>query len=70
MPGLGGVELYESIAHKYPTLVQKVVFCSGGVLGVRVEAFLEKTRCRILYKPLAAATLRSTVADVVRQNSA
>jgi signal transduction histidine kinase len=58
---LAGRSLYRRLEADYPKLAARVVFTSAAVADPTVADFLATTPCRVLEKPLDAATLRALV---------
>ncbi len=64
MPDLDGRDLYLWMAHRYPALAQRLVFCTGGSMAPKSTRFLDQVDNRVLQKPLDPATLREAVLEV------
>jgi PAS domain S-box-containing protein len=54
MPGMTGMDIYESVARQRPGLEQRIVFMTGGPYTQRARSFLESIPNRKLMKPLSA----------------
>jgi PAS domain S-box-containing protein len=57
MPGMSGIELYEAIKKKYPTLAKSVVFITGDVMTGNTAKFLNSTGRPYLIKPFDSKDL-------------
>lgn len=57
MPGLSGPDFYEVLCQRWPHLEPRVVFVTGGGVGLWAQAFEERMRARIVYKPLTRDVL-------------
>lgn len=68
MPGLDGVGVYEAVAKKWPELVGRLVFMTGGAFTPRAKAFLAAADNRVLRKPVDVSELRGVIADVMAFN--
>jgi len=66
MPVLSGMELHDLLQREQPDLLNRLVFLTGDIVGADVRAFVERTRCRILSKPLDVADLDRVVASIAR----
>jgi signal transduction histidine kinase/CheY-like chemotaxis protein len=53
--------LYRRLAADYPRLAARVVFTSAAIADPEIADFLATTPCRVLEKPVDAATLRALV---------
>ncbi|MBM3118174.1 MAG: PAS domain S-box protein [Chloroflexi bacterium] len=67
MPGMSGIELYEHLQKIAPSLLQRVVFVTGDVVGARTMAFLAKTRVPRIMKPFDAKRLRTEINRVLTE---
>jgi PAS domain S-box-containing protein len=62
MPGITGMDIYESVARERPGVEQRIVFLTGGPYTQRAKAFLESISNRRVMKPVSAESLESLVA--------
>ena len=58
MPGRSGIELYQDIVDRWPTLAPKIVFMTGGVVSLEEQGFLEGFANPHILKPFDARSLR------------
>jgi CheY-like chemotaxis protein len=58
MPGVSGVDVYESIAQSKPDVAARIVFVSGGAFTDRGQSFLERVPNARLDKPFTVAEVR------------
>lgn len=65
MPDLTGMDVFEEIERKYPTLAERVVFISGGGLTERSRSFIERHADRVLPKPIDSRQLAKLLAKLV-----
>jgi len=61
MPEMTGMELYSTVAERYPGIERRFIFMTGGAFTSRTAEFLATVRNRQLDKPFDLATLRSIV---------
>jgi PAS domain S-box-containing protein len=61
MPGMSGINLYESIKDIAISLTQRVVFITGDVMGNETQKFLAKTRSKYFTKPFETNRLRKEI---------
>jgi CheY-like chemotaxis protein len=54
MPGMDGAAVHDEIARRYPHLLERLVFCSGGAFSARTRTFIERAAFPLLEKPLTA----------------
>ena len=65
MPGVSGVEAYESLVTTRPDLAPRLVLMSGDVLEPALEAFATRHGLSLLAKPFDLDTLDSTIRTVM-----
>ena len=63
MPGVTGMDFFESLQKSKPELAHRVVFVTGGVFTERTTEFLNQTSNATLSKPFMAMALKRIVAD-------
>jgi CheY-like chemotaxis protein len=68
MPGMTGLELFESLPADSP-IRERFVFMTGGALPIAVESFLALATPRIISKPFTISKLREVVACVANERS-
>jgi PAS domain S-box-containing protein len=61
MPEMTGMDLYGTVAEKYPGFERRFVFMTGGAFTTRATEFLAAVRNPRLDKPFDMATLRTAV---------
>ena len=69
MPGLSGVELYETLSRLRPGWEKRVVFMTGGAFTPSTVEFMESCANAVLHKPFTASSLRRVVADALNGHS-
>ncbi len=62
MPGLSGIDVYETVAARRPEQARRFVFMTGGAFTPKARAFLEKHAGEAMSKPFALKELRELVA--------
>jgi PAS domain S-box-containing protein len=67
MPGMSGIELYKHLQKIAPSLVRRVVFITGDVVGARTTAFLAKTKVPRIMKPFDAKQLRMEINRILTE---
>jgi CheY-like chemotaxis protein len=65
MPGMTGVDLYETIRSVYPGLEERMVFMTGGALLAKTEDFLARVKNPLLEKPFDVPLVRRTLERLV-----
>lgn len=61
MPQRSGIEFYEELAGRFPWMVERVGFITGGVLDSDIHEFLDSSGRPRVYKPFSLAQLLGTV---------
>lgn len=64
MPGVSGIDVYESIRRVEPHLQHRVVLTTGGAFTPQARAFLTSTDVPVLEKPFRSEQLQRVVAAV------
>ena len=67
LPGLSGIELYESATRLDPRLKRRFLYLAPADPTPAMRAFLENTRCSCLTKPLDPEQFESTVLHIVKE---
>src|SRR5262249_14777812 len=57
MPNMTGMEFYEVLLRKYPYLVRRITFMTGGAITAREDDFLRSISSRLLGKPFTQERL-------------
>jgi CheY-like chemotaxis protein len=57
MPGVGGIDVHDAVAARYPGLERRIVFITGGVFTSRTERFLAEVPNTCLTKPFSTSAL-------------
>jgi CheY-like chemotaxis protein len=65
LPGFDGKQLYEWVAHNYPSLKRHIIFSTGDRYDEGIRRFIESTGCPCLYKPFSNSNLRQTVSETL-----
>jgi CheY-like chemotaxis protein len=66
MPDVTGMDVYEQILQRNPSLAGRFVFLTGGAFTARAEAFIDRVDNLRLQKPVRAAELHAAIAAVQR----
>ena len=70
MPGMTGMEFFDSLRTSNPELSRRVVFVTGGAFTERTKEFLEQTSNATLSKPFDTVALKRIVADYIGSTQA
>jgi signal transduction histidine kinase len=62
MPNISGPEVHDTFVARWPNLLPRLVFMTGGAFSPEATAFLARTLCPLLYKPFARQDLEELVA--------
>jgi PAS domain S-box-containing protein len=65
MPDMSGMDLYEVVQARFPELLARMVFITGGAYTQRSRAFLAKVENVRIEKPLEIGLVRSVLAQLV-----
>lgn len=66
MPGMSGMDLYDTLAERSPEIVKSIVFITGGAFTADGIAFLDRVPNLRLEKPFDSAAVRAIVQQVGR----
>ncbi len=66
MPGMSGMEFYETVARERAEVAERMVFMSGGAFTPSARAFLDRIPNQRLEKPFNVATVRDVVQKFIR----
>jgi signal transduction histidine kinase len=69
MPDLSGPEFYATVSKRWPELVSRLVFMTGGAFTPGTVAFMERVPTRVLSKPFKIDRLKRLVRERMRGNS-
>ena len=61
MPHRTGIDFHEALSRRFPAMVHRLAFITGGVLDVRILAFLETCGRPRVYKPFSIEEIIETV---------
>lgn len=64
MPGMDGIDVHAEIGLRFPHLLERMVFCSGGAFTPRSQAFVEGLEQPLVEKPLTLAAFSEVVRRV------
>jgi signal transduction histidine kinase/DNA-binding response OmpR family regulator len=66
MPAMSGMQLYSIVRERYPQLIERFIFATGGATQRELEDFLGTVPNRVLEKPFDLSVLRDIIAQVQR----
>jgi CheY-like chemotaxis protein len=69
MPDLDGRALYEHLRAHAPHLLERLMFCSGGLVSERARKFIASISNPLLEKPIPLDTLCAAIDQVVTRNN-
>ncbi|MET0412226.1 MAG: response regulator [Polyangiaceae bacterium] len=61
MPGMDGIDVHAEIALRFPHLLERMVFCSGGAFTPRSQAFVDGLEQPMVEKPVTLAAFSEVV---------
>jgi len=70
MPDMGGPELYETMAARWPELVERMVFMTGGAFTSGTVEFVARVAPRIIAKPFTHDELLGMIDERMKSRSA
>lgn len=68
MPDLDGRALYEHLRERAPQLLERVVFCSGGLVNERAREFIASVANPLLEKPIPIDRLCAAIDRVAKRS--
>lgn len=68
MPKMGGVEVYRQLDKRWPELLDRTLFITGGAYSPTESELAATLGERLLSKPIPAATLRGRVQDLLQRS--
>jgi CheY-like chemotaxis protein len=70
MPDMDGTEVHDAIKRRFPQLLDRLVFFTGGALTSRTRAFIEQSSQPLVHKPMTRATFSDISRRVLTQRRA
>lgn len=70
MPRVDGREFYLQATARWPELIGRIVFCSGGALGIEIQRFLRENHFEMLVKPMRAEVAIATIEAIAERQLA
>lgn len=67
MPGVSGMEVYETVQRERPDIAELFVFMTGGAFTLRARRFLDAMSQELLEKPFDLTRMRALVAERVAE---
>ena len=68
MPSINGMDLYKTLeTMEDKSLVSKVLFITGDILGSDVSTFLSEKKLPFVTKPIDLPDLKSKIAEIIRR---
>lgn len=68
MPGMGGIELYNTAIQKKPALKNRFIFSTGDTTSKDVAKFLKETGCASIAKPFDIEKVRAFIKEAAQKN--
>jgi CheY-like chemotaxis protein len=68
MPDFDGVDLHAYVAERFPNLVPRIVFFTGGAYTMRAQVLLERAANPRVDKPFTPADLERAIGEVSRKS--
>jgi DNA-binding response OmpR family regulator len=69
LPGISGIEIYKQLQKRAKSLVRRVIFITGDVMGKETMAFLSRTRAPYITKPFDTEQLKKEINRILSQQS-
>ena len=66
MPGMSGMEFYDTLTRERPQIAERMIFMSGGAFTPAARAFLDRVPNERLEKPFKLSTVRDLVQKFVK----
>lgn len=66
IPGMSGTSIYMELTSRYPNIVRRIVFMTGGTFGQREKAVLENLPNVVVEKPFDMKTLEAMLLDIAQ----
>jgi CheY-like chemotaxis protein len=70
MPDMDGTEVHAAIKRRFPHLLDRLVFFTGGALTSRTRAFVEQSSQPLVHKPVTPATFAELAERVLARSQA
>ena len=61
MPEVSGVQLFKEVGTRWPPMVEKFIFFSGGAFSEEAKAFVDEAKRPFMSKPFGAAQVLSMI---------
>ncbi len=65
MPGIGGLDLYDSVLKKYNYLKNRIIVLTGDVFSENIKEFFSRTNCPYILKPFEPRELLALIRQVI-----
>ncbi|MEK7774043.1 MAG: ATP-binding protein, partial [Deltaproteobacteria bacterium] len=65
MPGIGGLDLYDSVLKKYNYLKNRIIILTGDVFSENIKEFFNRTNCPYILKPFEPRELLALIRQVI-----
>jgi DNA-binding NtrC family response regulator len=69
MPGMSGQNFYTYVQKHIPTLIDRIVFITGDVLGSETQNFFKITGCRYIEKPFEIDDLMMVLGELLDETT-
>lgn len=64
MPDMDGTVLYAELERTVPSVLERLIFCSGGAFTTRTKQFVEQSERTIIEKPLTREAFEELIAEL------
>lgn len=68
MPGFGGIQLYQALAHCRPQALERLVFMTGGSFSEECDRFIEEHAVVVLTKPFESSEVEALLLKALTGN--
>jgi CheY-like chemotaxis protein len=65
MPDILGLDLYQQVTARFPSLAQRFIFITGNIVDIDTRLFLEKTNLTWLAKPFLPSDIEQAISKAL-----
>ena len=69
MPGMSGIELYNHLQQNSRSLISKIIFITGDLIGTDTLDFLSKSKAPYITKPIDAEQLKRSINPLLTKST-
>lgn len=69
MPGTSGIDIYKQLQKTSESLIKKIIFITGDVMGKDTRSFFETSDAPYITKPFSVTDLNKGMAGILAANS-